>query len=91
MYTNFIEMPHKKTGYICFATEATFTRTNIQQCKKYIEMLMMTCKFLFCHLPGLEPLNSWKSKEMEKYAKKNSLKQNPTNMESMRGHYKIAW
>ena len=53
-------------------------------------MLMMTCKFLFCHLLGLEPLNSWKSKEMEKYAKKNSLKQNPTKMESMRGHLKIA-
>ena len=42
--------------------------------------------FLLHHLPSLEPLNGRKSKEMEKYGNKNSLKQNSTDVENIRDH-----
>ena len=45
---------------------------------------------LLPNLPCLKPLDGRKSKKVEEYSKKNSLKQNSTNVENLTGHLSIV-
>ena len=67
-------------------TTITYNNVNTIEDEKKQTFIFNVSLSFFHHLPSLEPLNGRKSKEMEKYGNKNSLKQTSTDVENLRDH-----